>query len=98
MAYLKENLNGCGKIPEKDWRAEREKLLAERYTMVDEYYKLNDDLKNVEALRRGEFNARHYAGAGNHEGAGGGAISVWVGARAPAHTSIVKRKTRLCCA
>ena len=55
-AYLKANLNGYGKIPEKEWRAEKEKLLAERYTLVDEYYKLNDDLKNVEALRRGAEN------------------------------------------
>lgn len=53
LRYLKENLNGRDKIPEKDWRAERDKLLAERYAHVDEYYKLADDVKAVEALRRG---------------------------------------------
>jgi hypothetical protein len=53
LAYLKQHLNGYGKIPEKEWRNEQKRLLAERYTLVDEYYKLNDDVKNVEALRRG---------------------------------------------
>jgi len=55
-AYLKANLNGYGKIPEKDWRTERDKLLAERYALVDEFYKLKDDVKNVETLRRGAEN------------------------------------------
>jgi hypothetical protein len=55
-AYLKNHLNGHGKIPEKDWRAEREKLLAERYAQVDKYYKLKDDVLNVETLRRGAMN------------------------------------------
>lgn len=53
LTYIKENLNGYSKIPEKDWRAERDKLLAERYAHCDDYYKLREDIKNVEALRRG---------------------------------------------
>jgi hypothetical protein len=53
LAYLKNHLNGYGKIPEKEWRDELKRLLAERYSLVDEYHSLNDDLKNVEALRRG---------------------------------------------
>jgi hypothetical protein len=51
--YLKDHLNGYGKIPEKDWRAERESLLAERYAHCGTYYELRGDIKNVEALRRG---------------------------------------------
>ena len=56
LTYLKNHLNGYGKIPEKDWRDEQKRLLAERYALVDDYYKLNDDLKNVETLRRGTDN------------------------------------------
>jgi hypothetical protein len=54
--YLKEHLNGRTVIPEKEWRKERDKLLAERYANVDEYYKLRDDVKSVETLRRGAEN------------------------------------------
>ena len=31
-------------------------MIPQRYALVDEYYKLNDDVKNVEALRRGADN------------------------------------------
>ena len=55
-AYLKNHLNGYGKIPEKEWRAERENLLAERYAQVDNYYKLKDDIQNVETIKRGAMN------------------------------------------
>ncbi|MCL1807606.1 MAG: hypothetical protein FWG31_07900 [Oscillospiraceae bacterium] len=54
--YLDDHLNGYGKIPEKDWRTERERLLSERSALVAEYYDLNEDVKNVEALRRGAEN------------------------------------------
>ena len=46
-------MNGRTVIPEKDWRAERDGLLTERRGLVAEYHKLADDVKNVEALRRG---------------------------------------------
>ena len=51
--YIKGVLNGRTDIPEKKWRIEIKTLLAERYELVDEYYKISDDVKNVEALRRG---------------------------------------------
>ena len=51
--YLKEHLNGRTAIPEKAWRAEFAALTAERYSLCEEYYKLRDDVKNVEVLRRG---------------------------------------------
>ena len=31
-------------------------LIAERYALCEEYYKLKDDVKNVEVLRRGAEN------------------------------------------
>ena len=55
-AYLKAHLNGYAKIPEKDWRAEFDRLTTERFTLGEEYYKLKDEVKNVEVLRRGAEN------------------------------------------
>ena len=40
-------------IPEKDWREEQKRLLAERYDHVEAYYKLREDVRSVEVLRRG---------------------------------------------
>jgi len=51
--YLKEHLNGHDKIPNKSWRNERDKLLAQRYAHVEEYYKSRDDVRSVEILRKG---------------------------------------------
>ena len=51
--YLKDHLNGRGKIPDKSWRDERDKLLAQRYAHVEEYYNLRDDVRSVEILRKG---------------------------------------------
>ncbi|MDR0469637.1 MAG: hypothetical protein LBH09_06645 [Peptococcaceae bacterium] len=51
--YLKDHLNGRTVIPEKDWREEQKRLLAERYDHVEAYYKLREAVKSVEALQRG---------------------------------------------
>ena len=51
--YLKKHLNGRTVIPEKDWREEQKRLLAERYARVETYYKLRDDARSVEVLQRG---------------------------------------------
>jgi hypothetical protein len=53
VTYLKDHLNGRTTIPEKEWRSGRDKLLAERYAHCDDYYKLREDVRNVEVLRRG---------------------------------------------
>jgi len=53
LTYLKDHLNGRTAIPEKEWRTERDKLLTERYEHCDEYYKLREDIRSVEVLRRG---------------------------------------------
>jgi hypothetical protein len=54
--YFKGVMNGRTELPVKKWWAEWEKLTAEKYALCDEYYQLDDDLKNVEALRRGAEN------------------------------------------
>ena len=54
--YLKDHLNGRTAIPEKEWRAEHAALTAERYTLCEDYYKLRDDVKSVQTLRRGAEN------------------------------------------
>jgi hypothetical protein len=46
-------LNGRTAIPEKEWRAEREMKLANRFMLFEEYYKLKKDIQNIEVLRRG---------------------------------------------
>jgi hypothetical protein len=56
VKYLKANLNRRDKIPEKEWRAERDSLLASRYADVDRYYNLREDIKNAENIRRGVEN------------------------------------------
>ena len=53
LAYFKDHLNGRDKIPEKEWRTQHKTLLAERSPLVEEYYKLKDDVRNVETIRRG---------------------------------------------
>ena len=53
LTYPKNHLNGRTAISKKDWREELKRLLSERYAHVDEYYKLRDDVRSVEVLRRG---------------------------------------------
>jgi hypothetical protein len=53
VTYLNDHLNGRTTIPDKEWRSERNKLLADRYAHCDDYYKLREDVQNVEVLRRG---------------------------------------------
>jgi len=51
--YLTGVLNGRTSIPAKDWKAEREKLLSERYGLCDKYFSLKDDVRSIEKLKRG---------------------------------------------
>ncbi|MDR1665319.1 MAG: hypothetical protein LBR83_10455 [Clostridiales bacterium] len=50
----KKHQDGRDRIPEKEWRAGRESLLASRYADVGKYYNLREDIKNAENIRRGE--------------------------------------------
>ena len=52
--HIKDVMNGRTEPPPiKKWKEELETLTAERYGLCDEYYRLDDDLKSVDALRRG---------------------------------------------
>lgn len=51
--YLTAVMNGKTSIPIKVWKAELEKLTAERFLLCDDYYRLKDEVKNVEVLRYG---------------------------------------------
>jgi len=52
VKYLKDHLNGRTAIPEKAWKAEREKLLSERYNLAERYYDLKSEVKSLEIIRR----------------------------------------------
>lgn len=49
-------MNGHTTLPIKSWKAEAAKLAADKYVLFDEYYRLKDDVENVELLRRGTEN------------------------------------------
>ena len=51
--YLKDHLNGYGKIPEKEWRAELAESLTGGTAQVEKYYALRDDVRSAETLLRG---------------------------------------------
>jgi ATP-dependent exoDNAse (exonuclease V) alpha subunit len=51
--YFGGGMNGRTKIPIKEWKAEHEKLTAERFNLCESYYRLKDEVHNVEILRKG---------------------------------------------
>jgi rRNA processing protein Krr1/Pno1 len=50
--YLNAVMNGKSPIPVKEWRKELSDKTAEKHALYDEFYKLWDDVRNVEVLRR----------------------------------------------
>ena len=54
--YLEAVLNGRKAIPEKTWKAELDKLASARYALCEDYYRLRDDTRSVEQLRKGAEN------------------------------------------
>jgi len=54
--YIKAVLNGRTDIPVKKWEAELEKLTSTRFSLCEDYYRLRDDTRNVELIRRGAEN------------------------------------------
>jgi len=54
--YIKAVLNGRTDIPVKKWEAELAKLTATRYTLFEDYYRLRDDTRNIELIRKGAEN------------------------------------------
>jgi len=53
--YLKGVMNGKTTLPTKAWRAERVKLTAERKTLDMEYYKLKEEIKEAEQIRKSVY-------------------------------------------
>jgi hypothetical protein len=54
--YLDAVMNGRPGLPVKAWTAERDKLNAERFTLCEDYYRLKDETRSVELLRKGAEN------------------------------------------
>jgi len=54
--YLDAVLNGRKDIPVKVWRSEQTKLTAERFSLCEDYYRLKDETRSVELLRKGAEN------------------------------------------
>jgi len=50
--YLKGVMNGKTTLPTKAWRAECDKLTAERNRLNGEYVSLKDEVKEVEQIRK----------------------------------------------
>jgi cell division protein FtsB len=51
--YFDGVMNGRTKLPIKKWRSELDTLTAERVSLVEKYYSLRGEVRNVEVLRRG---------------------------------------------
>ena len=54
--YLNVALNGRKEIPVKAWQAEQATLTAERFSLCEDYYRLKDETRSVEVLRKGAVN------------------------------------------
>jgi len=53
--YLKGVMNGKTTLPTKAWKAERDKLTAERKTLDRDYHTLKDEVKETEQIRRSVY-------------------------------------------
>jgi MobA/MobL family. len=51
--YLDGVMNGRKDIPVKAWQAEQGKLSDDRFSLCEDYYRLKDEIRNVEMLRKG---------------------------------------------
>jgi len=54
--YLDAVLNGRREIPVKAWQSEQTKLTTERFSLCEDYYRLKDETRSVELLRKGAEN------------------------------------------
>ena len=53
--YLDGVMNGRTTLPTKAWKAERDKLRAERQQLSHRYDKLKNEVKEVEQIRRNVY-------------------------------------------
>ena len=51
-SYIDGVMNCKRSIPRKSWQAEREQLTAEKDLLYREYYKLKDEVREVEQIKR----------------------------------------------
>jgi len=54
--YFEKVMNGRTGLPIKTWTEEQSKLIADKFTLCEEYYRLKGDVRNVEVLRKGAEN------------------------------------------
>ena len=54
--YLDAVMNGKKTLPIKTWQAEQAKLTADKFSLCEDFYRLKDEIRNVEVLRRGAEN------------------------------------------
>jgi len=57
--YLKQNMNGNTTLPIKAWKAETEKLTAKKDELYQEFYRLKEEVREVEIIRRNVERAVH---------------------------------------
>lgn len=53
--YLKGMMNGKTTLPIKSWKAEHDKLTAERKTLNQRYLALKDEVKEAEQIRKSVY-------------------------------------------
>jgi MobA/MobL family. len=64
--YLDGVMNGRKDIPIKAWQAEQVKLTDDRFSLCEDYYRLKDEIRNVEILRKGVDNLMRGSKAPTH--------------------------------
>jgi len=52
-AYFDKVMNGRKELPIQEWQTEKKTLLSERFVLVEQYYKIKEDVRSVELLQRG---------------------------------------------
>ena len=50
--YLADVLNGRKSLPIKEWQTEQKKLSADKFALCEDYYRLQDEVRSVEILRK----------------------------------------------
>ena len=64
-SYLKAHLNGREKIPLSTWKAEQEKLIAEKNRLNQGYIALKGEIKEAEQIRRSVYDIMRSEARGN---------------------------------
>jgi len=54
-SYLTAHMNDKTTIPTKSWKAEREKLVADKQSLTCDYYALKNEVSEAEKIRRGVY-------------------------------------------